>query len=62
MPTGERPHPRWLGAVAWVYYSSLIVLLGAELTQVWANRSGYQGPLEEGPVRVVQEEHLLRVP
>lgn len=29
-----------IGALVWVYYSSLIVLFGAELTQVWANRHG----------------------
>jgi len=36
----------------WVYYSSQILLFGAEFTQVWANRSGD---------RITPDEHAVRV-
>lgn len=39
----------------WVYYSSMIVLFGAEFTRVWAERFGEGVVPEEGAVRVVQE-------
>ena len=35
----------------WVYYASIIVLLGAEFTQVWARRRGVEIVPEEGAVR-----------
>jgi len=35
----------------WVYYSSQILLFGAEFTQVWANRFGGQ---------VIPDEHAVR--
>lgn len=35
----------------WVYYASIIVLLGAEFTQVWARRKGVEIIPEEGAVR-----------
>lgn len=41
--------------LAWVYYSSLILLLGAEFTQVWAKKYGPGIKPEPGAVRVVQE-------
>ncbi|MGE0757545.1 MAG: YihY/virulence factor BrkB family protein [Pirellulaceae bacterium] len=57
----------WGGAAAsmvaflvWVYYSSLIVLLGAELTQVWAKNYGHGIQPEEGAVRVVHEKRHIR--
>ncbi|HEX6986141.1 MAG TPA: YihY/virulence factor BrkB family protein [Planctomycetaceae bacterium] len=41
--------------LAWVYYSSLILLYGAEFTQVWAKRFGHGIQPEPGAVRVVTE-------
>ena len=38
----------------WVYYTSLIFLFGAELTQQWADRRGSGITPEEGAVRVVK--------
>lgn len=37
--------------LVWIYYSSMIVLLGAEFTQQWAVRHGRQVEPEEGAVR-----------
>jgi membrane protein len=34
--------------LVWVYYSAIIVFLGAELTQVWAKYSG---------LRITPDEH-----
>ena len=41
-----------ISLLLWVYYSSQILLFGAEFTQVWASRSGR---------RVVPDEHAIRV-
>lgn len=38
----------------WVYYSSIVFLLGAEFTQVWARRRGAQIAPSPGAVRIVQ--------
>lgn len=46
--------------LVWIYYASMIVLLGAEFTQVWAERRGAGVVPEEGAVRVVQEERHVR--
>lgn len=40
----------------WVYYSGMILLFGAEFTQVWAKRRGLGVQPEEGAVKV--EEHV----
>jgi membrane protein len=48
-----------IGALVWVYYSSLIVLFGAELTQVWSNRHPSATEPENGAVRVIQEERRI---
>lgn len=40
--------------LVWVYYSSVIVLLGAEATQAWAARFGKEIQPEPNAVRVVQ--------
>ncbi|HET7228451.1 MAG TPA: YihY/virulence factor BrkB family protein [Longimicrobium sp.] len=41
--------------LVWIYYTSMIVLFGAEFTQTWANERG-QGILpDEGAVKVVEE-------
>lgn len=38
--------------LVWIYYSSIILLLGAEFTQVWARRRGRRIAPAEGAVRV----------
>ena len=44
----------------WVYYSSMILLLGAEFTQVWARQYGTEIQPERAAVRVVKKERLIR--
>jgi membrane protein len=39
-------------ALLWIYYSSIILLLGAEFTEVWACRNGDPVVPEVGAVRV----------
>lgn len=51
-----------VAVLVWFYYSSLIVLFGAEFAQVWARRYGTQIVPTEGAVRVVQEKKTLRTP
>ncbi|MCB0322101.1 MAG: YihY/virulence factor BrkB family protein [Bdellovibrionales bacterium] len=46
----------------WIYYSSLILLLGAELTQVWARRHGAQILPSKGAVRIVEHREVIREP
>jgi membrane protein len=46
--------------ILWVYYASMILLLGAEFTQVWAEAHGRPIEPEEGAVRVVEEEKHVR--
>ncbi len=46
--------------LVWVYYSSLILLLGAEFTQVWAQRQGRRINPAPGAVRVVCERKHVR--
>jgi membrane protein len=43
----------------WVYYSSLIVLFGAEFTETWAERRGEGIEPEPGAVRVKREKQVL---
>jgi membrane protein len=43
----------------WVYYSSMIMLSGAEFTRVWSNRKGQKVKPEPGAVQVVQNEHTV---
>ena len=45
--------------LVWIYYSSMIVLLGAEFTQVWAEERGSGIVPEKGAVRVVRETRHL---
>jgi membrane protein len=42
-------------ALLWVYYSAMIVLLGAEFTEVWATRKGEPVTPQAGAVRVVRQ-------
>jgi membrane protein len=44
--------------LVWVYYSSMIVLFGAEFTQAWAERRGSGVVPEPGAVHAVREKHL----
>ena len=44
----------------WVYYSSMLVLFGAESTRAWADRHGPGVRPEPGAVEVVQEERAGR--
>lgn len=46
--------------LVWIYYSSMILLLGAEFTRAWADRRGRGIVPEEGAVRVVQERMHVR--
>lgn len=39
-------------ALLWVYYSSVILLLGAEFTEMWATRRGQDVVPQEGAVRI----------
>ncbi len=49
-----------IAMLVWVYYTSLIVLFGAELTQAWASRFGAGIEPSKGAVRIVEEKR--RVP
>lgn len=44
----------------WIYYSSMILLLGAEFTQAWAQERGAGIVPEEGAVRVVEDKRHVR--
>ena len=46
--------------LVWIYYSSMILLFGAEFTQSWAESRGSGIQPERGAVRMVQEKHILR--
>jgi len=46
--------------LAWIYYSSMIVLFGAEFTRTWAERRGGGIVPERTAVRVVKEKKLMR--
>ena len=45
--------------VLWIYYASLILLMGAEFTRVWAEAHGKRTQPEPGAMRVVVEEKEL---
>jgi membrane protein len=44
----------------WLYYSSMIVLFGAEFTRLWAQRHGKRVKPEPGAIAVVNEEKPVR--
>ncbi len=46
--------------LVWIYYSCMILLLGAEFTQVWAERKGGGIEPEKGAVRAIQEKRIVR--
>jgi membrane protein len=46
--------------LVWIYYSSMILLFGAEFTQAWAEGRGSGIAPEHGAVRVVQEKKQVR--
>lgn len=46
--------------LVWIYYSAMILLIGAEFTQVWMQRSGRQIQPSRGAVRVVHEQRCVR--
>lgn len=48
-----------IAVLAWFYYTSLIVLFGAEFTQVWAKSLGQGIQPETGAVRTVREKKHL---
>jgi membrane protein len=49
-----------VAALVWVYYSSLIVLFGAELTRAWATRNGRTYEPARGAVRTVEEKRHIQ--
>ena len=44
----------------WIYYSSMILLFGAEFTQVWVKRHGSGIAPDKGAVRVLEEKRHIR--
>ncbi|MEZ4282337.1 MAG: YihY/virulence factor BrkB family protein [Myxococcota bacterium] len=48
--------------LVWVHYVSMAVLLGAEVTHVWAGRLGRSVPPEPGAIRVVRVEKRVEKP
>jgi membrane protein len=44
----------------WVYYTSMIVLLGAEFTKLWARRHGRDVVPEKGAVSYVEEQRQVK--
>ncbi|MEM1044239.1 MAG: YihY/virulence factor BrkB family protein [Bacteroidota bacterium] len=46
--------------LVWIYYTALILLVGAEFTQVWARRFGSRIVPDEDAVRVVETERVVR--
>ena len=45
--------------LVWIYYTALILLAGAEFTQIWAKRYGSQIEPADDAVRVVEEERVV---
>lgn len=45
--------------LVWVYYSSMLLLFGAEFTQVWARRQGARLEPTRGAVRVVRSRQVV---
>ena len=49
-----------VGMLVWVYYTSLVVLFGAEIAQIWAARYGAGIEPVRGAVRIKEEKRHLR--
>jgi membrane protein len=49
-----------IAMLVWVYYTTLIVLFGAELAQVWAVRYGAGIEPAKGAVRIVEQKRHVR--
>lgn len=49
-----------IGILVWVYYTSLIVLFGAEIAQYWAREYGAGITPSEGAVRIKEEKRRVR--
>jgi len=45
--------------LVWIYYTSMIVLFGAEFTQTWATERGRGIVPDEGAVKVVEETRII---
>ncbi|MDX1532453.1 MAG: YihY/virulence factor BrkB family protein [Rhodothermales bacterium] len=45
--------------LVWIYYTALLLLVGAEFTQVWAKHYGDTIRPEEGAVRVIREKKTV---
>lgn len=48
--------------LTWIYYSAMILLLGAEFTQVWTCRYGTRIQPAEDAVRVVEKPQTVEIP
>jgi membrane protein len=48
-----------LGILVWIYYTTVILLFGAELTQVWACEFGGGIVPTDDAEHVVKEEHVV---
>lgn len=46
--------------LVWIYYATIILLLGAEFTQVWAEQRGGGIEPADGAVRVERQKHRIR--
>jgi membrane protein len=44
--------------LVWIYYSAIILFLGAEFTQVWATRHGAGIRPAEGAVRIIERREV----
>lgn len=45
--------------LVWIYYASMVLLMGAEFTRVWADNQGEGIEPEEGAIRVTREKRPL---
>jgi membrane protein len=50
----------FVALLVWVYYSAVIVLVGAEITEVWARRHGHAVEPSEHAVRVIHKEKEIK--
>ncbi len=45
--------------LVWIYYASMVLLMGAEFTRVWADSRGVGIEPEEGAIRVIRQKRPL---